>query len=34
MQLLRRAFVLTEGKWRKVTQQDIITATLKKYLDG
>jgi hypothetical protein len=34
MQLRRRAFELSEGKRKKVTQQDIITAALKQYLDG
>jgi hypothetical protein len=34
MQLRKRAFELSEGKRKKVTQQDIITAALKKYLDG
>jgi hypothetical protein len=33
-QLRRRAFELSEGKRKKVTQQDIITAALKKCLDG
>jgi hypothetical protein len=33
MQLRRRAFELSEGKRKKVTQQDIITAALKRYLD-
>jgi hypothetical protein len=32
--LRRRAFELSEGKRKKVTQQDIITAALKQYLDG
>jgi len=34
MQLRRRAFELSEGKRKKVTQQDIITAALKQYLEG
>jgi len=34
MQLRRRAFELSEGKRKKVTQRDIITAALKQYLDG
>jgi len=34
MQLRRRAFELSEGKRKKVTQQDIITAALKQYLAG
>ena len=34
MQLRRRAFELSEGKRKKVTQQDIITAALKKYFDN
>jgi hypothetical protein len=34
MQLRRRAFELSEGKRKKVTQQDIITAALKRYLEG
>jgi hypothetical protein len=33
-QLRRRAFELSEGKRKKVTQQDIITAALKQYLAG
>jgi hypothetical protein len=33
-QLRRRAFELSEGKRKKVTQQDIITAALKRYLEG
>jgi hypothetical protein len=34
MQIRRRAFELSEGKRKKVTQQDIITAALKKYFDN
>jgi hypothetical protein len=34
MQLRRRAFELSEGKRKKVTQQDIIIAALKKYFDN
>jgi hypothetical protein len=34
MQLRRRAFELSEGKRKKVTQQDIITAALKKYFEN
>jgi hypothetical protein len=32
MQLRRRAFELSEGKRKKVTQQDLIIAALKRYL--
>jgi hypothetical protein len=31
-QLRRRAFELSEGKRKKVTQQDLIIAALKRYL--
>ena len=34
MQLRRRAFELSDGKRKKVTQQDIIIAALKRCLDG